>query len=64
MLRLLVALALAESVARTVKVAVPAEVGVPEIAPAVSMESPPGRLPDSSDHVYGGVPPLALTEAE
>ena len=46
MLKLLDALRFAESVALTVKVNPPAIVGVPEIAPAESIDRPLGRLPD------------------
>lgn len=48
------------SLTATVKVAVPVAVGVPEILPALESVSPAGRLPDASDHVYPGVPPVAL----
>ena len=47
----------------TVNVAVPLAVGVPEITPPLDSESPAGRLPDAIDHVYPGVPPLALSVA-
>jgi hypothetical protein len=49
------------SVTATVKVAVPLAVGVPEITPALESVSPAGKLPDASDHVYPGVPPVALS---
>jgi hypothetical protein len=55
----LVAVALAASVAWTVKFAVPAAVGVPAIAPAALSVSPAGRFPDVTDHVYGLLPPDA-----
>src|ERR1700685_1236623 len=42
--------------------AVCAAAGVPEIPPALESASPAGRLPDASDHVYPGVPPLALSD--
>ena len=45
----------------TVNVAVPFAVGVPEITPALESDSPAGRLPDVTDHVYPGVPPVALS---
>jgi hypothetical protein len=37
-------------------------VGVPEITPAAESVNPAGRLP-LTDHVYPGVPPLALSVA-
>lgn len=49
------------SATATVKVAVPVAVGVPEITPALESVSPAGKLPDARDHVYPGVPPLALS---
>ena len=49
--------------ARTVKVLDPAAVGVPEIAPPVSV-SPAGKVPLASAHVYGGVPPDAPSACE
>jgi len=54
----------AESVTRTVKLYVPAPVGVPVIAPALESASPAGRAPDEIAHVYGGVPPLAASVCE
>jgi hypothetical protein len=48
------------SVTETLNVAVPVLVGVPEITPPLESVSPAGRLPDASDHVYAGVPPVAL----
>jgi hypothetical protein len=50
------------SVTVTVKVDVPVAVGVPEITPAFDIVNPAGRLP-LTDHVYPGVPPLALSVA-
>ena len=42
----------------------PAFLGVPLISPVVEFkESPLGRLPDTIDHVYGSVPPVACTNA-
>jgi hypothetical protein len=35
----------------TVKLELPAAVGVPEITPALDRDSPAGRLPDVTDHV-------------
>ena len=46
-----------------VKVDVPLVVGVPEIAPAPDSVRPAGSVPDASDHVYPGVPPVALSDA-
>jgi hypothetical protein len=45
----------------TLNVAVPFVVGVPEITPPLDIDNPAGRLPDAIDHVYPGVPPLALS---
>ena len=50
-----------ESVARTVKLDVPAAVGVPLITPPELKDSPDGRLPPLSDHVYGVWPPVAAS---
>ncbi len=45
-------------------VAFAAAVGVPVIAPVDGVRAnPAGRLPDTSDHVYGGVPPVAPSVA-
>jgi hypothetical protein len=53
---------LAESVAVTVKFDVPAAEGVPEIIPvAASRPNPAGRVPAEIDHVYGAVPPVAVS---
>jgi hypothetical protein len=49
----------AESVTLTVKLLVPAAVGVPEIVPFAASVNPAGNVPLASDHVYGGVPPEA-----
>jgi hypothetical protein len=43
----------------TVMLAAPAVVGVPEMVPPVLRDSPAGRVPDLSVHVYGAVPPVA-----
>jgi hypothetical protein len=51
MLKLLDAVRFVESVALTVNEKVPEVVGVPEIAPPVLINKPPGKLPDSIDHV-------------
>jgi hypothetical protein len=42
----------------------PAVAGVPEIAPPALIDNPAGRLPDVTDQLYGGVPPVAFTPAE
>lgn len=57
--RALVAVALTLSLTWTVKLLVPAVVGVPVITPAVLMVSPAGRVPAVLDQVYGVVPPVA-----
>jgi hypothetical protein len=49
------------SVTATVKFELPLAVGVPEITPAFDSVRPAGRLPEEIDHVYPGVPPLALS---
>jgi hypothetical protein len=64
MLSALVAAALAASLTCTVNEAVPAAVGVPEIAPAEESVKPAGSVPDDRLHVYGVVPPLAWAVAE
>src|SRR3990170_5051472 len=46
-----VAAGVAESLTRTVKLEVPAAVGVPLITPAALRLKPAGRLPVSTDHV-------------
>ena len=38
----------------------PAAVGVPLNVPPAVKVSPPGREPDSRDHVYGVIPPVAV----
>ena len=43
-------------VAFTVKLEVPATVGVPDITPAAESVKPVGRLPLANDHVIGVVP--------
>ena len=62
--KLPLAVALAESVTVTVKLELPAAVGVPAIPPAALIDNPFGRLPDVTVQLYGGVPPLAFTDAE
>jgi len=47
------------SVTRSVKVDVPTVVGVPLMA-APLKDSPAGNVPDTRDHVYGPVPPVAV----
>lgn len=47
-----------------VKVNVPADVGLPEIAPACDSVSPVGRPPVAILHLYPGVPPLACRVCE
>jgi hypothetical protein len=51
------------SCAVTVNVDVPLVVGLPEITPPLDIVSPAGKLPEAIDHVYPGVPPLALRVA-
>lgn len=54
-----------ESVALTVKLEVPAAVGVPETAPVDAFkERPDGRVPDETLHAYGVLPPVAATLCE
>ena len=43
----------------TAKLKLPAAVGVPEIAPALLSERPPGSFPDLTVQEYGAVPPVA-----
>ncbi len=60
-----VAVAATLSVTFAVKLEVPDVVGVPVMAPDEALrESPAGRLPDCSDHVYGVVPPVAVSATE
>ena len=50
------------SVAFTVKLLVPAAVGVPEITPVLAAsDMPVGSVPETTDQVYGVVPPLAAS---
>ena len=53
-----------ESFAVTVKLYVPAVVGVPLIPPPEASVSPTGSNPVVRDQVYGGWPPEADSEAE
>ena len=67
MLRALVALCtgLLASLTWTVKLKVPATVGIPVIAPLVPLSvRPVGKDPLAIDQVYGSVPPLAASVAE
>jgi hypothetical protein len=50
----------AVSARRTVKLYVPTAVGVPEITPVLLSESPAGRLPEETAHVYEPDPPVAM----
>ena len=50
---------LSPPVTRAVKLDVPDAVGVPLITPPALRLRPAGRVPESSDHEYGVVPPLA-----
>jgi hypothetical protein len=62
--RTAVLVTLSESVTLTVKVKVPAAVGVPEInPPALRGLSPVGRAPETNAQVYGGAPPVAPSVA-
>ena len=63
MLRVCVAVWALESCTLTVKLEVPAVVGVPVIDPELS-ESPAGRDPDEMDQVYGVVPPVGASDCE
>src|SRR5262245_19211955 len=60
MLRALVTFCI-PAVTLTVKPEVPVAVGVPEITPLAGVRvSPAGSVPLAIDHVYGGVPPVAV----
>ena len=52
------------SVTRTVKLKVPAAVGVPEMTPLPLSVNPVGSVPLAIDQVYGNVPPFATRVAE
>jgi hypothetical protein len=52
------------SVTRTVNAEFPAAAGVPAIAPLELSDNPAGKLPDATLHVYGAVPPPAVSVAE
>jgi hypothetical protein len=54
-----------ESLTCAVKLKLPVALGVPEIAPVVGLSvKPDGSEPLAKDHVYDGVPPLAVRVAE
>ena len=56
-----VCMGLPASLTWTVKLKVPAAVGVPEMAPLLGLSvRPGGRDPLATDQVYGRVPPLAV----
>jgi hypothetical protein len=57
---------LPESVTLKAGYTLPSAVGVPVTAPVVAFSDRPAGnvLPPASDHVYGNVPPVALTVAE
>jgi len=48
-----------ESATWKVKVVVPVAVGVPLSVPPEVRENPEGNVPTTTDHEYGGVPPVA-----
>jgi len=52
------------SVTFTVKLAEPADAGVPEMVPLADRLKPDGSDPPANDHVYGGVPPEAPSACE
>jgi hypothetical protein len=54
-----VAAAPAASVTRTLILKVPEEVGAPEMMPEALSVRPAGIEPETRDHEYGGVPPIA-----
>jgi len=62
--KLWVAVAEELSVTRTVKLKVPALVGMPLIIPPLLNVRPGGKPPDASDQLYGCTPPLALSVCE
>jgi hypothetical protein len=54
-----------ESVTPTVKLKVPAAVGVPDILPVdAASEMPPGKAPEVILHVYGALPCDAMRVVE
>jgi hypothetical protein len=52
------------SVTFATKLLLPDPVGVPLICPLLLRVRPAGKLPELSDHVYGNVPPLAISVAK
>ena len=62
--KLLVADLPALSASRTLKLKLPAFVGVPLKTPVLLKPSPPGNVPELSDQVYGDVPPDATKVCE
>jgi hypothetical protein len=52
------------SATRITKLLIPTPVGVPPMTPAADNVRPPGNVPDATDHVYGGIPPLATNPWE
>ncbi len=63
-LKILVATALPESFTCTVKLAVPAAAGIPEIVPPGASVSPAGSAPVLTLHVYPPLPPVAASVCE
>ena len=59
-----VATAPAVSTACTPNEKAPGVVGVPDTIPAAFSERPCGGVPEISDHVYGGSPPVALNACD
>ena len=53
-----------ESDTRRENAKLPASNGVPEMVPPVENVSPAGRAPPSANHVYGAVPPDAVSVCE
>ena len=45
-----------------VKLLVPVALGVPLITPELLRFKPGGRVPETRDHVYGDVPPVAVRD--
>src|SRR6266849_5242030 len=64
MLNAFVAVCELASLTCTLKLLVPATVGVPEMTPVLAASvRPAGRLPDAMDHTYEGLPPAAASLA-
>jgi len=60
--RSLDAVMLLVSIAVTVKLAVPAAVGVPVMSPVLVLRTnPAGSPPGGTDHLYGATPPVATS---